>query len=106
MKRSMAWKSGVPTTGSTCCGSTGAGRIAIGGMGARSFRRTYALSRIRPRCVRGLLSHNDNDPLQQISFMVSVPDVVKAECVRGGSEKRDYRHREWPQNAVVLQLAP
>src|SRR5262245_48275283 len=65
MKRSTAWKSGVPTTGSTCCGSTGAGRIAIGGIGARSFRRTYALSRIRPRCVRGLLSHNDNDPLQE-----------------------------------------
>jgi hypothetical protein len=24
--------------------------------------------------------------------MVSLPDAVKAEIVRGGSEKRDYRH--------------
>ena len=51
-------------TGSTCCGTTDAGRIAIGGIGAKRSRRNYALSRIRLRCVRGLLSHNDSDPLQ------------------------------------------
>ena len=54
-----------PTTGSTCCGSTGTGRIATGGIGDRSSQRTYALSPIHRQYVRGLLSHNDNDPLQQ-----------------------------------------
>ena len=38
---------------------------AIGGIGAKRSRRTYALSRIHPQCVRGLLSHNDSDLLQQ-----------------------------------------
>src|SRR5215471_16652845 len=65
MKRSRAWKSGGPGPGSICYGSTGAGRIGIGGIGGGSSQRTYALSGIHPRCVRGLLSHNDNDPLQQ-----------------------------------------
>jgi hypothetical protein len=34
-------------------------------MGGRRSRSTYVLSRIPPRCVRGLLSHNDNDPLHK-----------------------------------------
>src|SRR3989442_1442935 len=72
MKRWTAWKSGVPTTGSTCYGSTGAGRIAIGGIGGKSSQRTYALRPIYLQYVRGLLSHNDNDPLQQRSFCVPV----------------------------------
>src|SRR5256885_3658559 len=72
MKRSRAWKSGGPGTGSLCYGSIGAGRTGIGGIGGRRSRRTYALSGIRPRCVRGLPSHNDNDPLQQIVYSVSV----------------------------------
>ena len=62
MKRSQGWKSGGRSTGSICCGSTGAGRISIGG---KRSRRTCVLSRIRPPCVRGLLSHNDSDPLQR-----------------------------------------
>src|SRR6266705_5128419 len=70
MKRSRAWKSGGRSTGSTSCGSTGAGRTGIGG---KSCRRTCALSPIRPRCVRGLLSHNDNDPLQILLVFVEVP---------------------------------
>src|SRR5215470_7694632 len=41
------------------------GRIATGGRGGRRARSTYVLSRIHPRYVRGLLAHNDNDPLQQ-----------------------------------------
>src|SRR5262249_5348476 len=48
------------------------GRIATGGMGGRRSRSTYVLSRIHPRYVRGLLSHNDNDPLQQSAISVSV----------------------------------
>src|SRR5882672_897996 len=64
MRRSTAWKPGVPPSRSTCCGSTVAGRIATGGMGDRSSPRTYALNRIRLRRVPGLLSHNDSDPLQ------------------------------------------
>ena len=72
MKRSRAWKCGGSGTGSTCYGSTGAGRIGIGGIWAVICRRTYALSRIRPQCVRGLLSHNDNDPLQEIALCGAV----------------------------------
>ena len=49
--------------------------------GGRSSRRTYALSRIRPRCVRGLLSHNDSDPLQEIGLWGAV-------LVGGGSDRR------------------
>jgi redox-sensitive bicupin YhaK (pirin superfamily) len=37
--------------------------VVTGGIGGKNSRQTYALSRIRPRCVRGLLSHNDSDPL-------------------------------------------
>src|SRR5262245_34498851 len=80
MKRSRAWKSGGPGTGSICYESTGAGRIGIGGIGGGSSQRTYALSGIRPRCVRGLLSHNDNDPLQQIKLCGAV-------LVGGGSAR-------------------
>src|SRR5262245_66355791 len=72
MKQSRAWKSGGPGTGSICYVSTGAGRIGIGGIGGGSSQRTYALSGIHPRCVRGLLSHNDNDPLQKKALTVAV----------------------------------
>src|SRR5207302_7892516 len=65
MKRWTAWQSVGLTTGSPCCGSTGAGSIGIGGMGGRRSRRTYALSPIRPRYVRGWLSHHDRDPLHK-----------------------------------------
>src|SRR5947208_5841729 len=65
MKRSTVWKHGEPISKSTCYESPDAGRIATGGIWAVICRRTYALSRIRLQCVRGLLSHNDSDPLQK-----------------------------------------
>src|SRR6266511_1393554 len=80
MKRWTAWKSGAPTTSSTWYGSTGAGRIATGGIGGRRSQRTYALRPIHLQCVRGLLSHNDNDPLQEVLLCGSVSGW-------GGSER-------------------
>src|SRR5262245_23739618 len=72
MKQSTVWKHGEPISTSTCDGSTDAGSIATGGMWAVICRRTYALSRIRLQCVRGLLSQNDSDPLQEIRQSVCV----------------------------------
>src|ERR1700675_4292971 len=85
MKRSTAWKCGGASIGSTCCGSTGAGRIGLGEIGGRSSQRTYALSRIRPQCVRGLLSHHDSDPLQQRPISVSVAPARAGVSRWGGS---------------------
>lgn len=38
----------------------------------RNSSRGIGTLRIRPWCVRGLLSHNDNDPLQESGVSVSV----------------------------------
>ena len=64
-------EAGGPTAGSLCCGSIGAGRIGIGGMVGRG-PNDYAVSRIRPLCVRGLLSHHDSEPLQLRCLRIAV----------------------------------
>src|SRR5262249_40003001 len=95
MKRSAVWRHGEPISKSTCYGSTDAGRIATGGIWAVICRRTYALSRIRLQCVRGLLSHNDSDPLQQMSAFVQDSLLAREGTnVANGSQLSDQHARD------------